>query len=178
MDPNGGGTNFIFYTCVCHFKFCGLIQWYSFFPPSIEFVIGFNCLICILDAEASNAARKRKMKKPVVSEEEADSKQAIPAPPIRYFSLHPQPHFNFSSPSLPNAFRLDLNTQPKPQPPHQIPNSLLLQENADLLYPFKSSFTSLLTGVDDRNDLPPFVKEQNARVDQLITSQVSIPLSR
>lgn len=150
-----------------------------FFFPSIEFVIGFNCLICILVAEASNAARKRKMKKPAVSEEEADSKQAIPAPPIRYFSLHPQPHFNFS-PSLPNAFRLDLNTQPKPQPqpPHQIPNSLLLQENADLLYPFKSSFTSLLTGVDDRYDLPAFVKEQNARVDQLITSQVSIPLSR
>lgn len=147
------------------------------FPP-FEFVIGFNFLICIFYAEASNAARKRKMKKPVVSEEEADSKQAIPAPPIRYFSLHPQlPHFNLS-PSLPNAFRLDLNTQPKPQPPpHQIPNSLLLQENADLLYPFKSSFTSLLTGVDDRNDLPAFVKEQNARVDQLITSQVSIPLS-
>ncbi|KAL3521356.1 hypothetical protein ACH5RR_019505 [Cinchona calisaya] len=108
----------------------------------------------------ANTSRRRKMKEvaderavplPLPPPTEAPARPLplpAPAPPVRYFPLHPQPFTPFSQ--------------------HQNPNPTL--EGLNSSAPFKS-FTSLLTGFEDRDPLPPSVKQFNAKIDQMITSQ-------
>lgn len=90
-------------------------------------------------------------------------------PPVRYFPLHKQPNSPYYSNG---AFRLDFNSDHSC--PNSNPNPILL-ENLNISTPYKS-FTSLLTGAGDQDSLPPSLREQNSKIDQIINFQVIILL--
>lgn len=89
--------------------------------------------------------------------------------PFRYSPLHQRPPF---TPYMANgAFCIDLNSNNQQQ--HHYSNPLL--EDLTISPPLRS-FTSLLTGFDDQDAMPPIVREHKAQIDQLIRNQVIISL--